>query len=210
MRRYVSVLGVMLGGLGAACTQAPSAPSPVERAAVGVGTMAAAGDPGLAQDLAAVRAATAAFHDVDQAVAAGYLAPNPAQCVASPAGAMGVHSVNPALIQELPVIAERPEVLLYEPRPEGGFRLVGVEYFQVVLLRNRATGAVAPWFSQEPWDPALYTIVNPAPQLFGQTFQGPMAGHEPGMPWHYDLHAWIWAPNPSGTFAEWNPRVRCG
>lgn len=24
-----------------------------------------------------------------------------------------------------------------------------------------------------------------------------------------DLHAWIWKHNPSGTFAEWNPNVRC-
>jgi hypothetical protein len=33
--------------------------------------------------------------------------------------------------------------------------------------------------------------------------------HEPGMPVHYDLHAWIWKRNPAGTFAMWNPRVEC-
>ena len=36
-------------------------------------------------------------------------------------------------------------------------------------------------------------------------FDGPMLGHEPGMPIHYDLHAWLWKQNPSGMFARWNP-----
>jgi hypothetical protein len=26
---------------------------------------------------------------------------------------------------------------------------------------------------------------------------------------HYDLHVWIWRENPSGTFAQWNPKVEC-
>lgn len=29
------------------------------------------------------------------------------------------------------------------------------------------------------------------------------------MPWHYDLHVWIWTPNPNGDFAPFNPRVMC-
>jgi hypothetical protein len=36
-----------------------------------------------------------------------------------------------------------------------------------------------------------------------------MLGHGPGMPIHYDLHLWIWAPNPRGMFAQYNPAVRC-
>ena len=36
---------------------------------------------------------------------------------------------------------------------------------------------------------------------FGRGFDGPMEGHEPGMPVHYDLHAWVWKRNPGGTFA---------
>ena len=47
------------------------------------------------------------------------------------------------------------------------------------------------------------------PYLFGRGFDGPMEGHEPGMPMHYDLHAWVWKRNPAGTFAMWNPRVEC-
>lgn len=37
----------------------------------------------------------------------------------------------------------------------------------------------------------------------------PMAPHAPGMPWHYDLHAYIWQGNPDGIFEEWNPTVKC-
>jgi len=48
-----------------------------------------------------------------------------------------------------------------------------------------------------------------APRLYGQTFDGPMAGHHPGMGVHYDLHVWVWQDNPSGTFAQFNPDVSC-
>jgi hypothetical protein len=163
----------------------------------------------LGPQLAAVRAATAQFHNVDAAIAAGYLNPEGRICDQIAIGTMGVHSPNLALRDDQVIDAEQPEVLLYLPKPGGGFRLIGVEYVQVVLLRNPATGQVAPWFSQNPW-PATYQVVTPTPQLFGQTFEGPMPGHFPGMPWHWDLHVWLWAHNPSGMFAQWNPSLSCG
>jgi hypothetical protein len=159
--------------------------------------------------LAAVRQATAAFHDVDQAIAAGYASPVGGHCDQIAIGAMGVHSQNPALLQNPALIPEQPEVLLYLPTGGGNYRLVGVEYVQVLLLRNTLTGQVAPWFSHDSW-PAEYVVVNSTPSLFGQSFQGPMAGHVPGMPWHYDLHVWTWNPNPAGMFAQWNPSISCG
>ena len=162
-----------------------------------------------AASLAAVRQATAAFHDVDKAVAAGYVSPVGGPCDETPAGAMGVHSPNPALMQNPALIPEQPEVLLYLPSGDGNYRLVAVEYVQILLLRNTQTGQVGPWFSHDPW-PAEYVIVNPTPSLFGQSFQGPMAGHVPAMPWHYDLHVWTWNPNPAGMFAQWNPSISCG
>jgi hypothetical protein len=158
--------------------------------------------------LAAVREATAAFHDVDKAVAAGYVSPVGGHCDEIGAGAMGVHSPNPGLIQNPALNPEQPEVLLYLPSGGGNYRLIGVEYFQTLLLRHTQTGQVGPWFSPSPW-PAEYVVVNSTPSLFGQSFQGPMAGHVPGMPWHYDLHVWIWSPNPSGMFAQWNPSISC-
>jgi hypothetical protein len=189
----------------AACGEMASPASPAGAPATAAELSASDAD-GAA--LAAVRQATAAFHDVDKAIAAGYLTPVGGHCDESPAGVMGVHSANPALLQTSALIPTQPEVLLYLPSGGGNYRLIGVEYIQTVLLRNTQTGQVAPWFSQDPW-PAQYVLVNSTPSLFGQNFQGPMPGHVPGMPWHYDLHVWTWAPNPSGMFAQWNPALEC-
>jgi hypothetical protein len=183
---------------------APAAAPTEVRSVASLGDAAFAG----ASELGPVRQATARFHDIDKAYAAGYTTANE-PCVSSPAGAMGVHAPNLSLIGNPALIPTQPELLLYLPKKNGELQLVGVEYFKVALVRNLATGAVAPWFDHEPWDPAQYQLVEPAPQLFGQTFQGPMPGHTPTMPWHFDLHAWIWAPNPSGMFAEWNPSLTC-
>jgi len=166
------------------------------------------GDPGLGTQIAAVRAATAAFHDVNAAVGAGYTDPRGRVCDEIAIGAMGIHSGHFGLNSDQVIDPLRPEVLLYLPKPGGGFRLVAVEYVLFVLLRDPATGVVAPWTSPDPW-PSDYEVVTPTPQLFGETFQGPMPGHFPGMPWHWDLHAWVWANNPNGLFAQWNPSLSC-
>ena len=53
---------------------------------------------------------------------------------------------------------------------------------------------------------------EPRPTLFGETFMGPMEGHEPLIPKeyvHYDLHAWLFKDNPLGMFAPTNPDVSC-
>jgi hypothetical protein len=47
------------------------------------------------------------------------------------------------------------------------------------------------------------------PSLWGRPFDGPMTGHDPGMPVHYDLHVWLYDSNPAGVFAPWNPSVSC-
>lgn len=156
--------------------------------------------------LAAIRNATAAFHDVRKAEEAGYVVPP--GCDFSPAGVMGAHAANQALVADLGVDPLKPEVLLYLPRPEGGFKLVGVEYLVPVIVRNATTGETRPWFDQARWS-ADWVIVNQRPSLLGQPFDGEMPGHVPGMPWHWDLHVWLWAPNPSGTFAQWNPSLSC-
>lgn len=153
-------------------------------------------------DLHAVAAATARYQVVARAEHDGYVQSSP--CEQSPAGGMGFHYVNQALASDLEVDPLRPEVLLYAPGKHGTLRLVAVEYF-VAALANTPTGP-APWFGPTPPPAGFF---NPAPTLFGRTFDGPMAGHAPGMPWHYDLHVWIWEQNPAGIFAPWNPRVHC-
>jgi hypothetical protein len=148
-------------------------------------------DPRVLRDLTKVRQATAKYHDVNVAIADGYI-PTEA-CDAIPGvGGMGFHYVKPALMMDSVVDLITPEILMYASAGEG-LRLVGVEYFVGV----GAPDAPVP-------DPA-----PPAPILFGRAFDGPMPGHIPGMPPHYDLHVWIWQPNPDGIFAEWNPSVTC-
>ena len=169
---------------------------------------AAAATFSVAPDLAAVRAATAKFHDISVAYAAGYTTQFE-PCVENPGvGVMGVHARNESLMADQLLDPLRPELLLYAPTSNGRYRLTGVEYFEIVLLRNPDTNEVAPWISPDPW-PSNYEVVTPTPQLFGRTFDGPMPGHIPTMPWHWDLHVWIWAHNPSGMFAGWNPAIRC-
>jgi hypothetical protein len=150
------------------------------------------------QDLAKTAAATARYHQEESALADGFITTQ--ECLSVPnLGAMGVHYINPVRAMDLDVNANEPELLLYEPTKNGRMRLVGVEYFVPVLVNGQL------WFGNE----APTTVDNAAPQLFGQTFDGPMAGHEPGMPWHYDLHVWVWRNNPSGLFAQFNPKVQC-
>lgn len=134
-----------------------------------------------------VKAATARYHSVQQAVRDGYSGEHE-PCVSSPAGAMGFHYVNADLIADPEVNPLKPEILLYAPNKQGKPVLVGVEY--LVLDPNGE--------------------LTSAPTLFGETFQGPMAGHAPGMPIHYDLHKWVWSDNPSGEYTPFNPTLSCG
>lgn len=160
------------------------------------------GKPHAKKMLAAVRRATAGFHKVQVAEAAGYVSTE--ECVSVPGlGGMGIHYVNFGLLGDGEVDALQPEVLLYEPRGDH-FRLVGVEYVMMALW-DTGTGA-APWFDHDP-PPGPWVTTNP--ELFGQTFAGPMPGHGEGEPWHYELHAWVWRHNPRGIFADFNTKVSC-
>lgn len=138
-------------------------------------------------DLAAVRAATAKYHNVRVAVADGFTATD--ECVESPAGVMGYHYVNFARLGA-PLDVRKPAILLYDPKANGGRKLVGVEYFKADADQDLATD-------------------GERPSLFGVPFDGPMPGHFAGMPVHYDLHVWIWRHNPAGMFAEFNPAGTC-
>jgi hypothetical protein len=152
------------------------------------------------QSLAMARRATARFLDDSAALENGYVAD--AHCVGIPGvAAMGVHYAKPELLGDLRVEPRFPEILVYAERPNGTMALVALEYFVPVLSGG------APWMGSATEPPP--TIDNPAPVLFGRVFDGPMPGHSPTMPWHYDLHVWAWEPNPAGTFAQMNPRLRC-
>jgi hypothetical protein len=151
--------------------------------------------PQVLAQIAQARRATARFHDIDAAFAAGY-GPGPVvdlqgrACIDQPGqGAMGVHYVNGNLLTtQLSALA--PQALIYEPMADGTQRLVGAEY----LVFKSA------------WD-GLFPGTRP--MLFEQEFHLVPTGNRYGLPAFYALHLWLWQPNRSGLFADWNPAVRC-
>ncbi|HYM36475.1 MAG TPA: hypothetical protein VET48_13835, partial [Steroidobacteraceae bacterium] len=56
-------------------------------------------------------------------------------CVSGPnEGAMGVHLVKPSRLGVTDLKGDEPQALIYEPLPNGAFRLVGVEF--IVFVDN--------------------------------------------------------------------------
>jgi hypothetical protein len=150
--------------------------------------------PAQQDELAEVRRATAQFHRIEAATAAGYeLGYLNALgnriitgCIKHDTlGAMGYHYFNKALIDDLVIDPLRPEGLVYAPGADGGLKLMAVEY-------------VVPGPASRPSGPAE------APTIFGHAMHilVPQVGF-------HTLHAWIWGHNPSGMFAHWNPEVIC-
>ena len=152
--------------------------------------------PALGPELASVKNSLAKYADVTVALRDGYLStvgcidyPKGAQdgAVTFPPGAMGVHFLNTGNIGPK-LDPSKPQILIYEP-VDGKLKLVAAEWFMPVQLAG-----------------------GKAPVIFGQTLNGPMNGHVPVMPAslrHYDLHVWLWKPNPKGMFASTNAAVKC-
>ena len=142
-------------------------------------------------DLSTARAATAGYHNIDKAIADGYVEFKDVQniaCIDKPGtGGMGIHYVRPDLVMNGTVDAATPEALVYQPEPNGRLHLVAVEY--IVF--------------QAAWTQASL------PSLFGQEFETLLGPNRYGPDTFYELHAWLWKHNPSGMFEDWNPRVVC-
>jgi hypothetical protein len=136
----------------------------------------------------AVREATARFKDVHAAEAEGYTLTF--GCVTGPdSGAMGLHYVNFQIVNAGVIDATRPQIILYEPTPDGHLRLTGADYLVVA----------------SQWDAKH----NSPPELMGQLFQFFDAPNRFGLPPFYTLHVWAWKDNPNGAFVNWNPHVHC-
>lgn len=177
---------VALIGLLPACTPSPeSVPTAVDvvtahasHASVPNGELT----PQQKRAIAELRNATVKFHDFAYATSAsggGYTNQYPAGCAASATGAQGVHYLNPSLVDDK-VELLKPELLMYEPGPNGQMNLVGVDY--VVPLN----------------------LANTAPTLLGVNLSAL------GAPLNvWAVHIWAWRPNPLGAFAPWNPNVSC-
>lgn len=157
-----------------------------------LGTVSAVSASQSGVSLADVRAATARFHDLAVARAAGYgefyiCTDNETPGV----GAMGQHFANGPLVFGDPEIDPlRPEVLMYAPQPNGGWRLIGMEY---VVLQ-------ADWEAAHP---------GTTPTVLGLPLKAVGADNRYGLPPFYQRHIWLWRNNPTGMFEDWNPKVSC-
>ena len=135
-----------------------------------------------------VRESTERFRDVAQAEAEGYELMF--GCVSGPdSGAMGLHYVNMALVGDGDLDATRPEIVIYEPGPNGRRRLIGADY--LVLA--------------DAWDKKGIGT----PQLMGQLLHLFESPNRFGLPPFYTLHVWAWKENPTGMFVNWHSKVSC-
>jgi hypothetical protein len=152
-----------------------------------VGLGVASGAMARNDDLARVRAATSRFHSLSQATAAGY---GPFYvCTEQPGvGTMGQHYVKGSLVEDPAVDLTKPEALVYEPKPNGGYRLVALEY--VVIAATLPAGASAP-------------------TVLGRPMTFVPAGNRYGLPDFYQRHVWLYDRNPRGLLDDWNPTVSC-
>ena len=135
-----------------------------------------------------VREATERFQDVERARSEQYELQF--GCVSGPdAGAMGMHFVNMGLVLDGEIDAARPEIVIYEPLPGGGLRLIGADYLVLADAWNKTHTS--------------------APELMGQFFHFFEAPNRFGLPPFYTLHVWAWKDSPTGTFVNWNTNVSC-
>jgi hypothetical protein len=136
----------------------------------------------------AVREATKRFHDVAEAEKEEYFLQF--GCVSgSEYGAMGIHFVNAPLVMDGELDVMRPEIVIYEPQPDGSLQLIGADY--LVLA--------------EAWDAKH----NSPPELMGQLFHLFEAPNRFGLPAFYTLHVWAWKHSPTGPFVNWHANVSC-
>jgi hypothetical protein len=157
-----------------------------------VPAVAAVGAALAAGGLSGAKAATAELQTIAQAKRAGYtqkvrdLAGIACIEASDGSGAMGVHMLNPKLLDGK-IDAARPEILVYEPLADGKAKLVALEY--LVLAKD--------WKGKRK------------PALFGRPFDTVEPGNRYGLPKAYALHAWVWKANRAGTFAPYNAEVDC-
>jgi hypothetical protein len=94
-------------------------------------------------DAAAVRAVTDKYHDVNAALADGYV--QFYVCTEQPGvGTMGQHYVKLPLVGDPAIDPLQPEVLVYAPKRDGGLKLVAVEYVTIAAAWQAAFGSTTP------------------------------------------------------------------
>ena len=168
---------------------------------------------GEADEIAAIRAATAKYQDVAVALAAGYVR-SASGCVDAelegmPAelGAMGVHYIHRGKL-EITTTEPRvdgtstytdfldPAILIYEPQADGSLVLVAIENLVFQKSWKDAGHAEPPQFQGRTWDNMQDDPATPHDEAHG--FQP-----------HFDQHVWLYRENPNGNLMPFNPAVSC-
>jgi hypothetical protein len=135
-----------------------------------------------------VREATERFQDVEVAKAEGYVLQF--GCVSgSDAGAMGMHFVNGKLVGDGELDPTKPEIVIYEPQPNGQLKLIGADFLVLADAWNAKHAG--------------------PPEMMGQLFHLFEAPNRFGLPAFYTLHVWAWKESPTGTFVNWHQNVSC-
>lgn len=194
---------VLIAGCGAAPSQQPQTQTPATATAV------------VEPDLASVRKATERFRDVKVALAEGYIRDpfdlcDTAEMMGRPAelGAMGVHYFKPDVLGVTgppnPKVSgtgihtdfRAPSILIYEPQADGSLELVAVENLAFAEAWKAAGKTEPPTFQGVAYN---YMADDPTTTADDAHQFAP----------HYDRHVWIYRENPSGVFAQFNPKVSC-
>jgi hypothetical protein len=144
------------------------------------------GNGGLVQE---VRSVTAKYHDLDVARDDGFGEFYRCTDENSGLGAMGQHFANVGRFLDPSLDELEPEVLVYAPKRGGGYKLMGVEYVVVAAA----------------WD----ELHDGPPVLFGRELKRMAAPNRYDLPEFYQLHVWLWHPNPRGLFDDWSSKISC-
>ncbi|HEY0672900.1 MAG TPA: hypothetical protein VGD27_11560 [Longimicrobiales bacterium] len=167
-------LPLILAALLAACTDQ----GPLEPAASPQFSQQAAAEN---RALATLRSGTARYHDVDAAIADGFILLH--GCEVRPGeGAVGVLYVHLDRYLDGVIDPASPDGLLYAPGPNGALQLTGVELALPISM----------WSAAQP------------PEFLGATFQTEDEFAA------YGLHIWVWRHNANGMFAQSHAGVSCG
>ena len=187
MSRTLPSLALVAGMFAGACTDSNtsteyrhSAPPPTASLVSTVSTVDG-------QTLAEIRAATAHYQRIDDAIADGFV--RGSACISSVFGGKGYTYQKPVLFDGI-VDPAAPEILNYEPMKNGRMRLVSVAF-------------LVPAASWDPFHPT-------APTLGDQSFLDRRVAGSFGPPFaNYALYASVWRNNPRGMFDQYNPDVSC-
>jgi hypothetical protein len=183
----------------------------VVAAAAGVSSVAKDAEPSFAE----IRAATERFQDLKVAMAEGYIRDPMNICetavlLGRPAelGVMGIHYFRPDMLgitgppnprvngTGTHMDFRKPSILIYEPQPDGGMKLVAVENLVFQKAWAAAGNKAAPTFHGVTYDTMADDPATPIDEAHM---------FEP----HYDRHVWLYRDNPNGMFAQFNPAVTC-